>query len=56
MTGKQAIQLARLTRQDSTKQLASQLAGKECHGEQKTWTKAFAASGAKPGAKGGGGA
>jgi hypothetical protein len=46
---KPTITLARLSRQDSAKKLASELAGK---GSKKTWTKKFAASGAKPGGKG----
>jgi hypothetical protein len=54
MASKNAIRLARLARQDSTKQSANQLAGKQGHGAKQTWTKAFAASGAKPGAKGAG--
>ena len=48
---KQTIELARLSRKDSAKKLASELAGK---GGKKTWTQNFAASGAKPGAKGAG--
>jgi len=56
MASKNAIQLARLARQDRAKQSANQLAGKKGPGAKQTWTKAFAASGAKPGAKGGGGA
>lgn len=54
MSKKQANKLAELKHQDSTKQLASQLTSKG--GNKKAWTKAFAASGAKPGGKGNAGA